>query len=74
MVLSLSFTEFYAGMPSVGNLMKTLLNTARLRNNLINGFKQSLEFVMATKIFCQHLRAINQYAGGIASPIEMLIL
>lgn len=61
-------------MFGVGNLMKTLLNTARLKNTLIGGLKQSLEFVMATKIFCQHKKAINQYAEGIASPIEMLIL
>lgn len=53
---------------------KGLLTTGRLKTNLTDGHKQSSEFAMATKIFCQGMKAMNQYAEGIACPIEMLIL
>lgn len=36
---------------------KRFLNTGRLKTNLTDGHKQSSEFVMATKIFCQGIKS-----------------
>lgn len=63
-------------MPGGGTSVKRdCWTTGRLKTNLTDGHKQSSEFVMATKIPCQGTKkAMNQYAEGIACPIEMLIL